>query len=241
MAVFGTPELNIAMEAIELVIFDCDGVLIDSEIITAEAELEIYREYGFEMDAAEFAARFAGKSHEFRRAEIERELGHEFSEEALFRVKENVDSKCIENTRAVSGADTVLDLFDQARCVCSNSPRGKMTAMLDKAGLYQRFRPFVYSAEDFTPPAFKPKPDLIEKALGDFSFKPRQALVIEDSAHGIEAARVAGTRVIGFTGASHTYSGHADQLIDAGAETVISRFSDLPAILRAFSNWGGIA
>jgi len=80
---------------------------------------------------------------------------------------------------------------------------------------------------------------LILRAIKEFELKPEEAIVIEDSVHGITAAKSAGTRVVGFTGASHTYPTHADELIDAGAETVISRLSELPAIIEAFSAWGG--
>jgi len=64
-------------------------------------------------------------------------------------------------------------------------------------------------------------------------------LVIEDSVHGIHGARAAGMRVVGFTGASHTYPSHADRLTDAGAETVISRMMDLPAVTAALTEWAG--
>ena len=78
------------------------------------------------------------------------------------------------------------------------------------------------------------------RAVKEFQLKPEEAIVVEDSVHGIIAAKRAGTRVIGFTGASHTYSTHADELIDAGAETVISRLSQLPAVIEALSQWGGM-
>jgi beta-phosphoglucomutase-like phosphatase (HAD superfamily) len=64
--------------------------------------------------------------------------------------------------------------------------------------------------------------------------------VVEDSVHGVHAARAAGMRVIGFTGASHTYPSHADKLTDAGAETVISRMIDLPGVVAALAEWDGV-
>jgi len=107
--------------------------------------------------------------------------------------------------------------------------------------LYDRFRPFIYSSRDFSPPAHKPKPDMILKALGEFDVSSHEALVVEDSVHGIAAAIAAGTRVVGFTGASHTFPAHADTLIEAGAETVISRLADLPRTLEAFAEWQGVS
>ena len=69
---------------------------------------------------------------------------------------------------------------------------------------------------------------------------PANTIVVEDSIHGVQAARAAGMRVIGFTGASHTYPSHADRLTDAGAETVISRMADLPGVVMALAEWDGV-
>ena len=112
--------------------------------------------------------------------------------------------------------------------------------MLSRVGLYDKFRPYIFSAKDFDPPKHKPEPDIILKALQEFELQPAQVIVVEDSKYGIEAAKRAGTRVVGFTGASHTYPSHADELIEAGAETVISRLSALPGVIEAFSAWGGL-
>ncbi len=228
------------MPGIELIIFDCDGVLMDSEIVAAAAEIEIYKEFGIDMTPEEFSERFAGQDSTAVKAKMEEELGRPLPERVIADTHSNVNEKTIADAKMIEGADTVLDMLDQARCICSNSPQERLKGMLGRVGLYDRFRPYVFSAQDTDPPVFKPKPDIILKALTEFEVKPAEALVIEDSIHGIEAAKRAGTRVIGFTGASHSYSGHADQLIEAGAETVISRHSDLPAIVEAFSAWEGV-
>ncbi|RYE63624.1 MAG: HAD family phosphatase, partial [Oxalobacteraceae bacterium] len=90
------------------------------------------------------------------------------------------------------------------------------------------------------PDRVKPKPDIFLHGAKQFGVEPDRCLVIEDSTHGVHGARTAGMRVVGFTGASHTYPSHADRLTDAGAETVISRMSDLPAVIAALGEWGGI-
>ncbi|MEM9329866.1 MAG: HAD family phosphatase [Pseudomonadota bacterium] len=225
------------MTAIQLVIFDCDGVLMDSEIVAATAELEVYKTFGIEMEPSEFAERLAGMDSFGVKKRMEETLGHELPERVIEETRSKVNEKVIAEAKLVSGADAVLDLLDQARCVCSNAPPERLKKVLSRVGLYDRFRPYVFSAQDTEPPLFKPKPDIFLRAFGAFSVNPEEALVIEDSVHGIEGARSAGARVVGFTGASHTYAGHADQLIEAGAETVISRFSDLPAIVEAFGTW----
>lgn len=228
------------MTEIQLVIFDCDGVLMDSEIVAAAAELEIYSEFGIEMDPKEFAERFAGKDSALIKLDMEADLGRSLPDDTMQKIHANVDAMCATEAKMIKGADLVLDQLDQARCICSNGPQIKMKHMLSRVGLYDKFRPYIFSAKDFDPPKHKPEPDIILKALKEFETNPAQAIVVEDSKYGIEAARRAGTRVIGFTGASHTYPTHADELIDAGAETVISRLSELPAIIEAFSAWGGM-
>jgi len=228
------------MTELQLVIFDCDGVLMDSEIVAAAAELEIYSEFGVEMTPEEFSERFAGKDSALIKLDLEAELGRKLPEDTMKKIHANVDEKCGSEAKMIKAADTVLDQLDQARCICSNGPQEKMKQMLSRVGLYDKFRPYIFSAKDFDPPKHKPEPDIILKALQEFEVQPQQAIVVEDSKYGIEAAKRAGTRVIGFTGASHTYPTHADELIDAGAETVISRLSELPAIIEAFSSWDGM-
>lgn len=228
------------MTEIQLVIFDCDGILMDSEIVAAAAELEIYSEFGIEMEPKEFAQTFAGQNSALILLEMEKYLGRKLPDDTLKKIQANVSAKCVDEAKMIKDADIVLDQLDQARCICSNGPQAKMQKMLGRAGLYEKFRPYVFSAKDFDPPKHKPEPDIIFKALKEFEMQPQQAIVVEDSVHGIGAARAAGTRIVGFTGASHTYDTHADELIDAGAETVISRLTELPAIIKAFSSWGGL-
>jgi beta-phosphoglucomutase-like phosphatase (HAD superfamily) len=109
--------------------------------------------------------------------------------------------------------------------------------MLSKVGLREVFGPYVYSAKDLGADRVKPKPDIFLHGAKQFGANPANTLVIEDSVHGIAGARAAGMRVVGFTGASHTYPSHADRLTEAGAETVISRMSELPDVIAALAEW----
>ena len=228
------------MAEIKLVMFDCDGVLMDSESIATEAELSVYKKYGIELDAAEFTQRFSGSASFEIMKELEKEVDQPFSASMLDEIHEAVDTLCGENAPLVDHVEMVLDLIDQPRCICSNSPQHRLKQMLSRVGLYDRFRPYIYSAKDFDPPRNKPRPDVLEKALGEFETAPQNAVLIEDSVHGVEAGIAAGIRVIGFTGASHTYPGHSDALIGAGAETAIRTMKDLPAMLDALERWEGI-
>ena len=86
----------------------------------------------------------------------------------------------------------------------------------------------------------KPSANVFNHAAKQFDAEPRQCIVIEDSLFGVAAARDADMRVIGFTGGSHSWPGHADMLTEAGAETVIKRFADLPRVAEALMQWDGL-
>jgi len=228
------------MSEIKLVIFDCDGVLVDSEIIAARIEAETYRGLGYEIQNDEFAIRFAGSSSEDIKKVIEGEIGHSLPDDLTKDMIQKIDKACAKEVKIIAGADAVLDQFDQPRCICSNSPQHRLKIMLSKTELYDRFRPYIFSSKDFDPVADKPKPDVFLKAIEEFNVAPHEALVIEDSAHGIAGAKAAGTRVIGFTGGSHTWLSHSDVLTEAGAETVIRSFAVLPELIEVFNNWSGL-
>ncbi len=229
------------MAEIQLVIFDCDGVLMDSEAIATKAECSIYKKFGFEIDETTFSARFSGSASAEILKVLEQEFDRPVSASMLDEITAEVNKRCGENAPAVEGAHEMLDMFDQPRCICSNSPSNRLKQMLSRTGLYDRFRPYIFSAKDLDPPVSKPKPDIFLKALKEFNIDARHALIIEDSTHGIAGANAAGVRAIGFTGGSHTYPGHSDALIEAGAQTVINRLRDLPAIINALGEWNGLS
>jgi len=112
--------------------------------------------------------------------------------------------------------------------------------MLQRTGLYDKFRPYVFSAKELNPPASKPKPDIFLHAMRIFEVTGPETVIIEDSVHGVIAGKRAGARVIGFTGGKHTYPEHGERLSDAGAETIIAAHAMLPATIEAFLEWEGI-
>lgn len=219
----------------QLLIFDCDGVLIDSEIIAARVQSEMLLEEGIELDAAESAARFAGLTWPTILARLSEETGHRFSEAFMKRVDEEIDRRLGSEAEEIVGAREILERLDLPRCICSNSSAARLELELDHVGLWDLFRPYVFSAADVG--LAKPAPDVFLHALKVFEVAGPQAVVIEDSVHGVAGARAAGCRVVGFTGAAHSYAGHADALTEAGAETVISRLIDFPAVVEVFADW----
>jgi HAD superfamily hydrolase (TIGR01509 family) len=224
----------------DLIIFDCDGVLVDSEIIAADVESRLLTEAGYPISKEEMAERFAGMTWKDILFQVEREASIPLSA-SLFDMSEKLlDMRLASDVTAIPGVEFALSRIDLPRCICSNSSSARLDMMLSKVGLKSSFAPHIYSAKDLGPDRAKPKPDIYLHGAAQFDLAPSQVVVVEDSVHGVHAARQAGMRVIGFTGASHTYPSHADRLTDAGAETVISRMMDLPGVVAALAEWDGV-
>jgi HAD superfamily hydrolase (TIGR01509 family) len=220
-----------------LIIFDCDGVLIDSEILSARVDCEILRERGYEITPEELAHRFAGLTTERIFELVGDEIGHTFTDEEIRRAQQETDQMLQEEVLPIPGVQDMLDALDDPRCICSNSRPERLEVSLTKAGLWDRFRPYVFSAQAVGEGRGKPAPDVFLHAASVFETSPDDAIVIEDSVAGTTGGVAAGMRVIGFTGASHSWPGHAEALMDAGATTVVRRLADIPATLEALREW----
>lgn len=220
-----------------LIIFDCDGVLIDSEIIASRVDCEILREHGYEITPEELAHRFAGFTTERIFELIGEEIGRNFPDEVVHRAQRETDRRLNQEVLPIDGVQGMLDALDDPRCICSNSRPERLEVSLTRAGLWDRFRPYVFSAQAVGEGRGKPAPDVFLHAAGVFETGPGDAIVVEDSVAGVTGGVAAGMRVIGFTGASHSWPGHGETLMDAGALTVIRRLSDLPATVEALREW----
>jgi len=226
-----------------LILFDCDGVLVDSEIIAARVDADHLRKVGYEITPQEVTHRFAGLTSSAIVEIVERETGRPLPEGFLEEQKEELDRRLANELTVVPGVPELLDRLDRSRdlrAVCSNSSMQRLHISLERTRLYDRFAPNIFSAVEVRDRRPKPAPDVYLHATETLGFHARDTIVLEDSVFGIRAARDAGCRVIGFTGGAHTWPGHADMLIDAGAETVIKRIGDLPQIAEAVMSWEGM-
>lgn len=228
------------LETDMLIIFDCDGVLIDSEIIAAEVNASLLNEYGFTITAAEMNARFVGMTGPQIVAIVEEELGRALPDDFKDRADADIDRR-LKTVKAIHGIHDLLDMLDAPRCICSNSSSTRLKLSLEAAGLYARFKPYVFSAPEVGTKRGKPAPDIFLHAAREFEVEPRDVIVIEDSVPGVTGAVAAGMRVIGFVGGGHTWPGHAEMLMDAGAETVVRRLKEVAPVVDALRAWGGIA
>jgi len=220
-----------------LVIFDCDGVLVDSEIIAARVDAGLLTEAGYPVSAEDVGQRYAGMNWNKIVEAVEEELGRSLPEEIVERAETELDVRLQAEVEAVDGAHAALDRLDFARCICSNSSGERLKMTLSRTGLYDRFRPYIFSAREVRQGLGKPAPDVFLHAAETLEFEPQRTLVVEDSAVGVQGAVAAGMRVIGFTGASHSWTGHGEALMDAGALTVVNRLVDVPQTVTALAEW----
>lgn len=229
--------LRIAMPQPDLVIFDCDGVLVDSEIIAARVEAELITAAGFEISAEEIAHSYAGLTFKDILMSIEERAGIPFQISLIDRAEDLIDERLKREVRAIEGAHEAVAAVTAPRCICSNSRTERIEFTLERTRLLPLFAGRIFSALETPTGKTKPAPDVFLHAAKQLGANPARTFVIEDSVHGVTGARRAGMRVIGFTGAAHSYPGHADALTEAGAETVIRRWPELKGVLAALSEW----
>ena len=214
---------------IDALIFDCDGVLIDSEIVVCRIVAEELTKLGYAISTEQVIARFAGRPDHEMRAEIESDWGRPIP--GSFREDVNARTYGAYGTELtiMPGIRDALNDITLPVCVASSSFPEKLQLGLQTVDLYHRFTPNILSAALVA--HGKPKPDIFLFAAGWLKTSPLRCLVIEDSIPGVIAARSAGMRVIGFTGGSHCGSGHAEKLIEAGASAVFSDMRKLASMV----------
>ena len=213
-----------APEPVELVIFDCDGVLIDSERLAVEVDVHVLRELGWPLSKAEVIDRFMGRSDRDTQAEIEAHLGCKLPPGWAERLDRLYEQAFAGNLAPVEGVVEALDRITLPRCVASSGTHKYLRYTLGLTGLYERFAGRIFSVEDVA--RGQPAPDLFLHAATQMAVKPRGCVVVEDSRPGVEAARAAGMRVLLFAGGLTSA-----QLLDWPDTIVFEDMRELPGLL----------
>lgn len=206
-------------QSVGLVIFDCDGVLVDSEPIANRVLAGALTDAGYPVTVAECERRFTGRTYravvEMVEAERRRLLPPGFSQE----VQERTISRFATELRPIAGVAEIIPEVAVPKCVASSSSPRWIRAALETTGLLGLFEPHLFSAAMVA--EGKPAPDLFLYAAEEMGVEPLDCLVIEDSVAGIAAARAAGMRVLGFAGGGHAgASDYIARLEREGAEAV---------------------
>jgi HAD superfamily hydrolase (TIGR01509 family) len=182
----------------DLVIFDCDGVLIDSERIAVRIDAVVLARLGWELTEAEIVERFVGRSEAYMVSEIERAIGRPldvgWDDEFVPLYREALEAEL----EPVDGIVEALDAISAPTCVASSSSHERLRFTLGLTGLLDHFDGRIFSATDVA--NGKPAPDLFLHAAATLGADPARCAVVEDSVYGVEAARAAGMRAFGYAG-----------------------------------------
>jgi HAD superfamily hydrolase (TIGR01509 family) len=209
-----------------LVIFDCDGVLVDSERLGVAVEVQAIGELGWQLSEAEVIERFVGRPERYMHEEIAAHIGRppppEWTAQLAARYREAFESSLV----PVEGIVDALDEITLPSCIASSATHEMLRYTLGLTGLYERFAGRIFSASEVRDG--KPAPDLFLHAARQMGSPPEDCVVVEDSRHGVRAARAAGMRVLAFAGGLTA----AERL--AGSDTVVfEHMHELPALIDA--------
>ena len=185
-------------EPLQLVIFDCDGVLVDSERLAVRVEAAVLAELGWPLSQAEVIERFMGRSQAFMAQAILDRLGDRLPGDWQDRLDRRYRAAFDAELAPVDGVVEALDRIATPTCVASGGSHEMLRHTLGLTGLYDRFEGRIFSASEVA--EGKPAPDLFLHAAARMGAEPAACAVVEDSRYGVEAARAAGMRAFGYTG-----------------------------------------
>jgi HAD superfamily hydrolase (TIGR01509 family) len=214
---------------VDLVIFDCDGVLVDSEVISCRVHAETLTRHGYPITADQVLVRFLGVSDREARQTIESEMGRLLPQDFEAQIGHAALQRYASELTAIPYVGEAIDAIGVPKCVASSGTHEKIRHGLTCAGLYDRLAPDIFSATQVE--RGKPAPDLFLFAAERMHATPARCIVIEDSIPGIKGARAAGMTVIGFHGGSHCRPGYDDTLKNAGAFATFDDMRQLPDLI----------
>ena len=214
-----------------LVIFDCDGVLVDSEAITARIEHQALQNRGCLLSMDDYLERALGLADEDLiwntiAAEWDVKLPVDFGD----RLRAIADAALAEELLPIKGVKEMLNVLPYEKCIASSATPERLTHTLSLTGIDGIFKGKCFSGTLVS--RGKPAPDVFLYAAGKMGFEPCDCIVVEDSINGVKAAVDAGMTVLGFTGASHCRPGLKEILTGLGCWEIFSEMEDFPALIQ---------
>ena len=210
----------------ELVIFDCDGVVVDSEAIGNRVFRAFLAELGITMSEPEVYAQFLGRALADSLAIVEQRLGYAIAEDVVARYKISRDRTLRAEIQPIDGVEAIVRSLRVPYCIASSGDHDKMRTTLGATGLMPLFDGRIFSAVDVA--RAKPAPDVYLHAAEHMGVEPTRAVVIEDTVPGVTAACAAGMTVVGFTPLTP-----ATDLVAAGATATAAHMRELAPLLDA--------
>jgi HAD superfamily hydrolase (TIGR01509 family) len=220
--------------SIDLVVFDCDGVLVDSEVLACRAVADTLAAFDYAVGVESIADRFIGVSNRDMYAALAVDTGGTLPEGFDAAMKRRALDLFERELNAIAGLDTVLPRLAIAKCVASSSLPDDIVWKLRRTDLLRWFQPAAIFSTALVARG-KPAPDIFLYAAEKMGTSPGRSIAVEDSAPGVAAAKAAGMATFGFTGGSHCRPGHEARLKSAGADLVFTDMRELPGLIAARS------
>lgn len=214
---------------IKCIIFDCDGTLVDSELLCSQALESEFSRYGIPYPAEQMMYKYRGVKLNRILSELSTEHSVTLDEDFEETYRSQLNTLFERDLRACEGAETALNILSQSTlkmCVASSGPLTKMKKSLSLTGLDVFFNGQLFSSYDLG--VWKPEPDIFLHAAKEMGFKPSECLVVEDSEVGVQAALRAGMLCV-------HYSAHRHNNYDAKAQYTLSNLAELPEVFDTFN------
>ncbi len=218
-----------------MIIFDCNGVLVDSEALAANAAAQELTRAGFAVSPEIVSRFFAGRRPADMLADIEAATKRKLPPNFAPMLAASILRRVREEVRPTPHMEYALTWLRGRKCVASSAPLDRIRTSLDVTGLLRFFQPYLFSASDMA--RGKPAPDLFLHAAERMGVPPADCIVVEDSPAGVAAAHAAGMSPIGFIGGSHADPGLGALLAKAGARSVIGDMRALKETVIALRGW----
>jgi HAD superfamily hydrolase (TIGR01509 family) len=219
------------MSKIKHILFDCDGVLVDTEFIAAHKMTAMMASLGAPLDVDYYLNNLSGSTFS---AIMTTYFGDKFNAEEALAIIDRVEDQVAQEVKLIDGMNTVLGEISLPKSVVSNSSIKTVQHALDKAGIASYFENRIYSSEQVAQP--KPASDLYLFAINSLGLHPDEIIVVEDSITGATAAMGAKLRVVGFTGGSHILPDHNKRLSSLGVESIAGNANQLLQIISNILN-----
>ena len=216
--------------AFKAILFDCDGVLVQSEKIGSTLEIDMLEALGCDVDHQVLHQTLYGRTQQEAFDYFRQQWGSKIPPNFEQEFFQNLDQRFKEQLRPMPGVENVVAFLELPKAVVTNSTQERLTFVLSKTGLIDYFVGKMFTLDQVT--QGKPAPDLYLLAAETLGVAAKECLVVEDSIVGVQSAVAAGMTVLGFIGGDHTFDGHDASLRAAGATDVITEFPKLLDYLR---------
>jgi len=213
---------------IKHLLFDCDGVLVDTEIVAALEMVQLLTSFNIDIGLDDYLDYYSGNTFSYVFNQF---FGESVDPEKKKQLMRDTEKKVAKGLTPIQGVGGMLDAISLPKSVVSNSDVATVKYALKKSKIEHHFEGQIFSAELVE--RGKPSPDVYQLAIQELRIDLSGILVVEDSISGISAAKAAGLDVIGFTGASHIRDGYKQKLADLGVGQIASSMPELTSLLQA--------